>query len=92
MNLTLTKMRLRVHHGLAALVLLAAAAGGSAHAGDVGISVGIHVPGVPVYVPPPPPPPEEAISTRTSSEDGCVVVSVTFDPWTKVSVPKPATW
>lgn len=57
MNLNLTKMRLGVHRGLAALGLLAAIAGGSAHAGNVGISVGIHVPGVPVYVAPPPPPP-----------------------------------
>ena len=57
MKITLTKMRLGVHHGLAALALLAAASGGNAQAGNVGISVGIHVPGVPVYVAPPPPPP-----------------------------------
>ena len=56
MYLSLTKMRLRAHHGLAAVGLLLAAAGGSAYAGNVGISVGIHVPGAPVYVVPAPPP------------------------------------
>jgi len=42
---------------LAAVGLLAAMAGAQAHAGNVGVSVGIYVPGVPVYVAPPPPPP-----------------------------------
>lgn len=57
MNFILTQMRLRVQHWLAVVGLLAAVVGGSAHAGNVGISVGIHVPGMPVYVMPPPPPP-----------------------------------
>lgn len=42
---------------LAAVGLLVALAGAQAHAGNVGVSVGIYVPGVPVYVAPPPPPP-----------------------------------
>ena len=41
---------------LAAAGICATAGLGSAQAGNVGISVGIHVPGVPVYVTPPPPP------------------------------------
>ena len=57
MNLTLTTMRQHAHYAMVALGLLAGLAGGSAHAGNVGISVGIHVPGAPVYVMPPPPPP-----------------------------------
>lgn len=56
MNLILTSMHQCVRRGLVAVGLLAAVAGGSAHAGNVGISVGIQVPGVPVYVMPPPPP------------------------------------
>lgn len=54
MNLALTSMRQWAMHGLAALGVLAAVSTGSAHAGNVGISVGIHVPGAPVYVMPPP--------------------------------------
>lgn len=42
---------------LAALGMCATVGLGSAQAGNVGISVGIHVPGAPVYVAPPPPPP-----------------------------------
>lgn len=57
MNLTLNRMRQCAHQGVAAMVCFAALAAGSAHAGNVGISVGIHVPGAPVYVMPPPPPP-----------------------------------
>lgn len=57
MNLTLTNMRHGALNGLMALGLLIGAASGSAHAGNVGISVGIHVPGAPVYVMPPPPQP-----------------------------------
>ncbi len=49
MNLALTSMRQWATHGLAALGVLAAVSTGSAHAGNVGISVGIHVPGAPVY-------------------------------------------
>lgn len=57
MKLTLTSMRQCARQALVAVGFLAAVAGGSAHAGNVGISVGIHVPGAPVYVMPAPPPP-----------------------------------
>lgn len=56
MKSTLTWLRQYASVGCVALGLLAASAG-AAQAGNVGISVGIHVPGVPVYVTPPPPPP-----------------------------------
>ncbi|MDE1556583.1 hypothetical protein ABE607_11980 [Comamonas aquatica] len=58
MDRNLDTLRRHGRRWLAATGLLALAAAGSAHAGgNVGISVGIHVPGAPVYVMPPPPPP-----------------------------------
>lgn len=59
MNFTMTKMRSSVHRGLAAVGLLAVLTAGNAYAGNVGISVGIHVPGAPMYYMPPPPPPPQ---------------------------------
>ncbi|MDO4969403.1 MAG: hypothetical protein Q4E66_08105, partial [Comamonadaceae bacterium] len=47
---------------LATVGLFAALAATQAQAGNVGVSIGIYVPGVPVYVaPPPPPPPPRAV-------------------------------
>ena len=47
---------------LATVSLFAALAATQAQAGNVGVSIGIYVPGVPVYVaPPPPPPPPRAV-------------------------------
>lgn len=58
MNLTLTKMRHYARSGLAVVAgLMATVAVGNAYAGNVGISVGIHVPAAPLYVVPSPPPP-----------------------------------
>lgn len=55
MSLTLTTIRAWGKRSWALLGLLAVMAAGSAQAGNVGISVGIHVPGAPVYVTPAPP-------------------------------------
>lgn len=46
---------------LATVGLFAALAATQAQAGNVGVSIGIYVPGVPVYVAPPPPPPPRAL-------------------------------